>query len=132
MKTTTTLGNFNKAIGHSSLRSQRLAQGLRKLVFGVYPAAVEVPWPKQQIIGYGIGPKKMTEHFCYIAPFDEHVNLGFNYGSALADPGRLLEGAGKKFRHVKILKSEDVKRPALRKLLQAAVRERLRAREKFP
>jgi len=89
-----------------------------------------VPWTRQQIIGYGVGPKKMTEHFCYIAPYGTHVNLGFNYGLALPDPDHMLEGGGKKFRHVKIQKLKDVERPALRKLLQAAVRERERALNK--
>jgi hypothetical protein len=42
----------------------------------------------------------------------------------LPDPDKLLEGAGKKFRHVKIRNIEDVKRSTLRKLLQDAVKER--------
>jgi len=77
----------------------------------------------QQVIGYGTGPKKMTEHFCYIGSHAHHVNIGFNYGSELADPGRLLEGTGKKFRHVKIRSLDDAGRPALRELVRAAVRE---------
>jgi hypothetical protein len=31
------------------------------------PDVVEVPWPRQRVIGYGVGPKKMSEHFCYVA-----------------------------------------------------------------
>jgi len=83
-----------------------------------------VPWPRLQVIGYGVGPKKSTEHFCYIGLYGEHINLGFNYGIDLPDPDKLLEGAGKKFRHVKIRNIEDVKRSTLRKLLQDAVKER--------
>lgn len=127
VKKDTTFDKFNEAIAQSTIEVQTLSRALRTLVFDVCPGVVEVPWPGQRLIGYGLGPKKMTEHFCYIAPFDQHVNLGFNYGSELADPGHLLEGTGKKFRHARIHKQADIARPALRKLLQAAVRERARA-----
>jgi hypothetical protein len=88
---------------------------------------VEVPWPRQQIAGYGVGPKKMSEHFCHIAIQPEYVNLGFNFGAELPDPENLLEGTGKVFRHVKILSEDDGKRPALKRLIEAAVEKRQNA-----
>ncbi len=130
MKTANAVGTFKDAIARSNPQAKQLASALRKLISEVYPKVVEVPWPRQQIIGYGVGPKKLTEHFCYIAPYGEHVNLGFNYGIVLPDPDQLLEGAGKKFRHVRIKKIEDVEHPRLKKLLQAAVKERQRTLKK--
>lgn len=124
MRSVNTYGSFEDAISESSPQAQKLARALRKLVADVYPEAVEVPWPNQQVIGYGVGPKKQTEHFGYIGAHSNHINLGFNYGSELADPEGLLEGTGKKFRHVKIQKPDDVTRPALRELIRAAVEER--------
>ena len=38
---------------------------------------VEVPWPKMRMASYGVGPKKKTEHFCYISAQKDDVNLGF-------------------------------------------------------
>jgi hypothetical protein len=124
MKTVDTLGTFNDALARSNPQTKKLANALRTLISTVYPKVVEVPWPRLQVIGYGVGPKKSTEHFCYIGLYGEHINLGFNYGMDLPDPDKLLEGAGKKFRHVKIRNIEDVKRSTLRKLLQDAVKER--------
>ena len=124
MKTSDAVGSFKDAVAKSNPKAQQLARALRKLIFDVYPRVAEVPWTRQQIIGYGVGQKKKTEHFCYVAPYGTHVNLGFNYGVELPDPDHLLEGAGKKFRHVKIQELKDVGQPALRKLLQAAVKER--------
>ena len=40
--------------------------------------------------------------FAYVDAFSAHVNLGFFHGAALDDPAGLLEGAGKRMRHVKI------------------------------
>jgi hypothetical protein len=126
METIDTHGTFDEAIAGASDAVQELARQLRALIAGVYPEVVEVPWPKQQIIGYGIGPKKMSEHFGYIAVQREYANLGFNYGADLPDPAGWLEGAGKKFRHVKISDAAQMEEPALRAMLAAAVAERKR------
>ena len=124
MKTVDTHGIFEDAITESAPHSQMLARRIRELIAHIYPHVVEVPWPHQQTVGYGIGPKKMSEHFCYIDAHRNHVNLGFNYGADLPDPDHLLEGSGKRFRHIKFHNAEDVKRPALRRLLEAAIEER--------
>ena len=97
-----------------------LASRTRTLIFKVYPKVVEVPWPRQNVAGNGIGPKKMSEHFCYIALHKDHVNLGFNQGAELPNPEGLLEGPGKMLRHTKIAEHEDLEDPALRRLLEAA------------
>ena len=118
---------FKKILSDFSPEMQELATSIRSLVFDVLPETVEVVWIQQKIAGLGTGPKKMTEHFCWIQPCKSHVNLGFNYGAELPDPDGLLEGTGKLFRHVKIKALEDVKRPALRKLLEKAVKHRVPA-----
>jgi hypothetical protein len=101
-------------------RVRDLAARTRALIFDVYPEVVEVPWPRQNVVGYGVGPKKMSEHFCYIALYDDHVNLGFNQGAELPDPEGLLEGPGKMLRHTKIAEPEDLEDPAMRRLLEGA------------
>jgi hypothetical protein len=40
--------------------------------------------------------------FAYVGVFKDHVNVGFFNGATLADPARLLEGTGKRMRHVKL------------------------------
>jgi hypothetical protein len=102
-----------------------LANAVRALILDVLPGAFEVVWTRQGIAGYGTGPKKKTEHFCWIAPANAHVSLGFNYGAELPDPGELLEGTGRLFRHVKLASAVDVRRAALRKLVTAATRHRV-------
>ena len=105
-----------------------LASRTRSLIVDVYPEVVEVPWPRQNVAGYGIGPKKMSEHFCYIALYKDHLNLGFNQGAELPDPEGLLEGPGKMLRHTKIAETEDLHCPALRRLLEAALDHRVSTR----
>lgn len=105
-----------------------LGSRARALIVDVYPRVVEVPWPRQKVAGYGVGPKKMSEHFCYIAFHEDHVNVGFNQGADLPDPEGLLEGPGKALRHTKIADTKDLRDPALRRLLEAAVAHRLTTR----
>lgn len=129
MKTVDTHGTFEEALSGTSDQIQEIAENLRTLIIEVYPDVVEVPWPKQKIIGYGMGPKKMSEHFCYIGAFKAHVNLGFYYGAHLPDPEGLLEGTGMNLRHIKVKGIEAVGQSALRDLLRASLEERVEALE---
>ena len=124
MKTVETHGSFDDALSGSSAQVKEIARHLRELIVDVYPDVVEVPWPKQRIVGYGIGPKKMSEHFCYIGAHREHANLGFYYGAELPDPDGLMEGTGKKLRHIKARDVEEIDQSSLRRYIQLALDER--------
>jgi hypothetical protein len=65
--------------------------------------------------------------FGYVAAFNAHVNVGFLQGAALDDPTGLLEGSGKRMRHVKVRWGEPVDDTALAALISAAYRD-MRAR----
>ncbi|MBL1197419.1 MAG: hypothetical protein HND51_24015, partial [Chloroflexi bacterium] len=69
-------------------------------------------------------PRKMSEGYTYILPHKNWVNLGFYTGATLPDPEGLMEGTGKKLRHVKIRSIEDAERPAIRTLIAEALAER--------
>ena len=46
--------------------------------------------------------------FAYVNAFTAHVKVGFAQGAGLPDPARLLEGAGKRMRHVKLRPGKTV------------------------
>jgi hypothetical protein len=127
MLTVETHGSFDDALAGSSPIVEAIARRLRQLIVDLYLDVVEVPWPKQRIIGYGVGPKKMSEHFCYIGAHREHVNVGFYRGAELPDPEGLLEGTGKKLRHVKVRDLAEVEEPSLRRLILVSLQERKEA-----
>jgi len=58
--------------------------------------------------------------FCYVNAFKDHVNVGFFFGALLTDPAGLLEGTGKRGRHVKLWPGRDVDSAALDRLVDAA------------
>jgi hypothetical protein len=113
-------GSFEEVIAEASPEIQEIAHATRALLADIMPGITEVPWAQQKTAGYGVGEKKMSEHFCYIAPAKNHVNLGFMYGADLPDPQGLLEGTGKLLRHIKLKSIEDTQNPAIRTLIEAA------------
>ncbi len=61
--------------------------------------------------------------FGYVNAFTAHINLGFFQGASLEDPAGLLEGAGKRMRHVKLHWGRPVDEAALEALILAAYRD---------
>ena len=58
--------------------------------------------------------------FGYVNVFTAHVNVGFFQGAELPDPARLLLGAGKSMRHVKLRPEIATNASALRNLIHTA------------
>jgi len=58
--------------------------------------------------------------FGYVNSFKSHVNVGFFCGAVLEDPAGLLEGSGKRMRHVKVNPGRERNDAALSDLIEAA------------
>jgi hypothetical protein len=124
MGTKQTHGTFQDILGMASSTLRPVCESLRSSVASQHSAFVEVAWPKLKIASFGVGPKKQTQHYAYIAVQPSHINLGFYHGSSLADPTGLLEGTGKELRHIKIRDLQSAESPAVASLLRQAVAER--------
>src|SRR5690606_20318005 len=58
--------------------------------------------------------------FGYVNSFKSHVNVGFYQGASLQDPAGLLEGNGKRMRHVKLKPGSPTNEAALTRLIDDA------------
>jgi hypothetical protein len=58
--------------------------------------------------------------FGYVNVFTAHVNVGFFQGAGLPDPARMLQGAGKRMRHVKLRPGMEIDTAALARLIEVA------------
>ena len=68
--------------------------------------------------------------FAYVNAYKAHANVGFYYGAMLVDPAELLEGEGKRMRHVKLRPGVALDEGALNALIGAAyadIRRRLKS-----
>ncbi len=61
--------------------------------------------------------------FGYVNAFTAHVNVGFFLGAWLDDPAGLLQGTGKRMRHVKLRPGEEPDAAALAALITNAYRD---------
>jgi len=98
---------------------KKLALQVRSLILDLLPDLIEQVDTSAKIIGYGYD-RTYIGMICAIAPQKSYVNLMFSKGTELPDPDGLLEGTGKKARHVKIRDGEHVGNPAVRALIEAA------------
>ncbi len=60
------------------------------------------------------------ERVCYISPAEGYVTFGFLFGASLEDQQHLLQGIGKRARHLKVRTLEEAMNPALKELVKAA------------
>lgn len=58
--------------------------------------------------------------FAYVNAFKAHAAVGFFHGADLPDPAHLLEGSGKRMRHVKLVPGAPLNDAALKALIAAA------------
>jgi hypothetical protein len=74
------------------------------------------------VLVYGATEHVIADGICNVGVYARHVTLGFPRGADLKDPGRILRGAGKGMRHIRIYKLSELERPEIRMLLRQARR----------
>lgn len=112
------MSDFNSLLTDNTPEAQDLALRLRALLLETLPGITEKVQP-----GWGVADYKMEGlrlGFISIGPQKRWANLYFSDGVDLPDPAGLLTGAGKRMRHVKIRKPEELANPALISLIRAA------------
>ena len=70
-----------------------LAETLRACVRRAAPGAIERVRSGWRLIGYDLPVGRRTVYFAWVAPEPIHVHLGWQHGTFMADPDRMLEGA---------------------------------------
>jgi hypothetical protein len=94
--------SFDEYFGDQSQKNRSIIRALRRFVKRVAPGLEEsMKW------GNGCWVKGQAP-VAYVYSATEYVQFGFFRGSALKDPGKLLEGSGQYVRHIKIRKLSDI------------------------
>ncbi len=114
------MDDYEKLLVTNTPEAQALALDLRRLVRRLVPKAQEKIYWGWGVADYGFGGS--GRGFMTIGPQKTYVHLYFMDGVELEDPAGLLEGSGKRLRHVKLRKPEDLKKRALHTLVRQATR----------
>ena len=108
-------------LGDRSPAVREVFVALRDLVRDVMPDANEQLDLPDRLLAFGFGPVggvRIRGLAVALIPHAAHVNVQLADGADLDDPAGIVEGTGKRIRHVKCRRLDDVARPALRDLLE--------------
>lgn len=97
---------------------------LRSLILATVPSAVETVRPGWRWIAYALPERGRVRNFAWIGPERKHIHLGFEHGTLLADPERILKGAQenlRKFRYLTFEPAIDIAEAILVDYLERAV-----------
>lgn len=108
-------GQIDAFISQASPTVRPVLRDLRELV------RKELPEAKEEL-KWGRPVYSLNHIVCYLAAASDHANLGFYRGIELRDPKGLLEGDGKKLRHIKVFTREEIRRQWYRTLIRQAAR----------
>jgi hypothetical protein len=99
-----------------------LALAVRETVLRAAPGCSELIYDAYNAVATGYTyAGRPSDAFIHIAVYARWVNLGFNRGSLLKDPEKLLAGSCRWVRHVRISQPADLKSKPLQALIKEAV-----------
>jgi hypothetical protein len=97
-----------------------IAWQLRDLLLKELKGIQEIADQSLAMIGYGYGTG-YKDLICTIMVSKQGVKLGFYKATELPDPSGLLTGSGKVHKYVVIASEDEVKNPAIKKMILAAL-----------
>ena len=103
------------------------AHALRAAVKAAMPDVVEQVDFGNGLLAFGRS-MAMRDLLFAIIPHRAHVNLQLADGVDLPDPNGLIEGTGKRIRHVKVRSAEAAASPAIREIVNAQIEQRKKSR----
>jgi hypothetical protein len=117
-KATSAAAGVDRAyFAQQTAEKRALLEKLRALLMkGVPGATVSIKW------GVPFYAAKNGKSICALAAFKDHVAINFFAPpTALADPGKKLEGSGKGNRMLKVSTAADIDSPSIQRWLKASV-----------
>ena len=94
---------------------------LREFVWGLYPESNELIYDNYNALAIAFSTSdKAGDAFCSMAVYSKYVNFGFNRGSEISDPDKILSGNGSLYRYIRVKNKKDFPRKYIKKLLQEA------------
>ena len=100
---------------------KELFYDLRQYILELCPDSNELLYHTHALTSVFSASDRLADAFCMIPIYTGHLNLGFNKGTLLKDPHKLLTGTGNLIRHINVKKPADYKNPKLKALIKEAI-----------
>ncbi|OYU93378.1 MAG: hypothetical protein CFE21_20835 [Bacteroidetes bacterium B1(2017)] len=98
-----------------------LFKDLRTYILDLYPNCNELLYHTHALTAVFSISDKLSDAFCMLPIYTKHLNLGFNKGTLLKDPHKLLTGTGNLIRHIDVSKESDYRNPEVKALILEAI-----------
>ncbi|MBL7944780.1 MAG: DUF1801 domain-containing protein [Flavobacteriales bacterium] len=93
---------------------------LRTFLLELHPDANELLYHTHALTSVYSITEKLGDAYCMIPVYTAHLNLGFNKGTLLKDPNKLLQGTGNLIRHIPITRPSDYRNAKVKALVKEA------------
>jgi len=106
------------------LKEQKLIdlfKDLRGFILDIHPDSNELLYHTHALTAVFSISDKLTDAFCMLPIYTNHLNLGFNKGTLLKDPNKLLTGTGNLIRHIPVESPQDYRNKRVKDLIKSAV-----------
>jgi hypothetical protein len=107
-----------------SLKDQEVIElftDLRENILELYPDCNELVYHTHALTAVFSISDKLSDAFCMLPIYTNHLNLGFNKGTLLKDPNKLLTGTGNLIRHIDVKNANDYRNPKVKALIKEAI-----------
>jgi hypothetical protein len=94
---------------------------LRLYILDLYPDSNELVYHTHALSAVFSVSERLSDAFCHVPVYADHINLGFNKGTLLEDPDELLEGTGKYIRHIRVKTPGDYRNHRVKRLIKRAI-----------
>lgn len=94
---------------------------LRAYILELYPGSNELLYHTHALTAVFSISEKLSDAFCMLPIYTNHMNLGFNKGTLLKDPHKLLTGTGNLIRHIDVKKKTDYRNTKVKALIKEAI-----------
>ncbi|MFD0998949.1 DUF1801 domain-containing protein [Ohtaekwangia kribbensis] len=98
-----------------------LFKDLRSYILEIYPESNEILYHTHALTTVFSVSDNLSDAFCMLPIYTNHLNLGFNKGTLLQDPYKLLAGTGKLIRHIPIETPKDYRNKKVKELVKSAI-----------
>jgi hypothetical protein len=98
-----------------------LFKDLREYILEIHPDSNEILYHTHALTSVFSISDKLGDAFCMLPIYTNHLNLGFNKGTLLKDPHKLLTGTGNLIRHIPVESSKDYRNKKVKDLIKSAV-----------
>ena len=98
-----------------------LFKDMREFILEIHPDSNELLYHTHALTTVFSISDKLSDAFCMLPIYTNHLNLGFNKGTLINDPHKLLKGTGNLIRHIPVNTASDYRNKKVKDLIQSAV-----------